>query len=173
MIIVLLRGINVGGHKKLPMADLRRWLGEAGLGEVKTYIQSGNVLVPGDRDPAEVGEVVKATIAAQTGFDVPVVACTSARWKALLAANPFPAGEDRQVHLGLPTADGPIDELAELATADFGDERLVVGDDAVWMHTPNGMGRSKMAVKVSRKAGDRLTFRNRRTLEKLLAMAEG
>jgi uncharacterized protein (DUF1697 family) len=91
----------------------------------------------------------------------------------LLAADPFPDGEDRQVHLGLPTAAGHVDALAELAATDLGDERLVVREDAVWMHTPHGMGRSKMAEKVSRKAGDRLTFRNRRTLEKLLAMAKG
>jgi len=171
MTIVLLRGINVGGHKKVKMAELRSWLADAGLDGAGTYIQSGNVWVPGERDPSEVGATVARVLREQAGFDVPVVAVSRADWARHLAADPFPEGDDRQVHLGLPTAEGHVEKLAELAGADFGDERLVVLDDGVWMHTPNGMGRSKMAEKVSRKAGDRLTFRNRRTLRKLQELA--
>src|SRR3954465_8065642 len=72
--IALLRGINVGGHNKVPMADLRRVLEEAGFEDVKTYVQSGNVaLSAAEKSPAKVGRKVEKAVEGAFGFDISVV----------------------------------------------------------------------------------------------------
>lgn len=165
--IVLLRGINVGGHRKLPMADLRAWLGDAGFGTVRTYIQSGNVAVDSDRD--DVADVVRRCIADHAGFDVPVVALPASDVVSILAADPFPAAGDTQVHVGFALPGVSWDRLHVLAAADHGPDALIVREQ-VWLHTPDGIGRSRLGAQLGRVGGNHLTMRNRATLRKLLAL---
>ena len=88
--VALLRGINVGGHRKVPMARLREVLGEAGFADVATYLQSGNAVVTApDTDPQAVASHIEQAIAAAFGFDVDVLVRSGAELDAVIAANPF------------------------------------------------------------------------------------
>src|SRR5581483_10365760 len=71
--ILLLRGVNIGPHKRVPMPKLRTALEEAGFADVRTYVQSGNVVLTSRAAPAKVGAKAEAVIAEQFGFDVGVV----------------------------------------------------------------------------------------------------
>lgn len=105
----LLRGINVGGNNKLPMAELRQVLTEAGWKNVSTYIQSGNVLFEEAKStPAKLAARLTADIEKHFGFRVPAVVVSLAELKTAVANNPFPDAEERpkQLHI-LFLADAP------------------------------------------------------------------
>ena len=89
-VIALLRGINVGGHNKLPMAQLREIAASIGLADVQTYIQSGNLVGSTDGDPVAVGPALAEAITSATGLTVPVIVRTGGEWAEVVAANPFP-----------------------------------------------------------------------------------
>ena len=91
--LALLRGINVDGHRPLPMADLRRLCANLGYADVQTHIQSGNVLRTSAVSAADVGGVLGAAIADRFGFEVPVVVLSRAELEDLYRGNPF-VGED-------------------------------------------------------------------------------
>ncbi len=89
--VVLLRGINVGGHNKLPMADLRAALTTDGLADVRTYIQSGNVVLTAPAADAEVvGAQVRSVIATDFGLDIPAIALTADELAGSSHAEPVP-----------------------------------------------------------------------------------
>jgi uncharacterized protein (DUF1697 family) len=138
---LLLRGVNVGGKNRLPMKDLAALVGEAGAGDVRTFIQSGNVVCA--VDPARV-EALRADVAAaierRFGFRSPVVARSAAEWADLRA--PWPDVE--HVHVAF-LADLPSpDRVARLDPARSpGDRFAVVGRD-VYLHLPNGVARTRI-----------------------------
>jgi len=83
--ILLLRGINVGGHNRVPMADLRALLAALGCEDVVTYVQSGNVVCRAKGTPEALGTDVSGVLAAEMGLTVPVVGRTAAQWAATVA----------------------------------------------------------------------------------------
>src|SRR5262245_16850824 len=102
--IALLRGINVGGNRKVPMAELRQIASEAGLEEVETYIQSGNLTFATTQTPAAAEAALEKAIEEKFGFAVDVVVRTAAQWARYAAGSPFPdAAKERPniLHLGL------------------------------------------------------------------------
>jgi uncharacterized protein (DUF1697 family) len=150
--VVLLRGVNVGGSNRLPMADLRTALEQAGLAHVRTYIQSGNVVLDAPaRDPEAVAAHVRAVVARTFGLDVPCVALSAAQLDGVVAANPFPDEADpRRLHaivLPAPPTEAMLHALAHRAAAlsDGTDEVTVVGRVA-YLHTPAGFGTSRLAA---------------------------
>lgn len=150
-IIALLRGVNVGGHNKLPMAQLREIAADAGFTEVRTYIQSGNLVASTDLDPESVGEALAGAIRAATGLTLPVIVRTAQQWSAVIAANPFLNAADpgRHVHaIFLPTP--ATDSVRTFDATVFAPEEVVVSGSEVYLHLPDGMGRSKLAVAVNR-----------------------
>ena len=149
---VLLRGVNVGGHRRLPMADLRTALEQAGFARVRTYLQSGTIVLEAPaRDPEAVAAHVRATVARSCGLDVPCVALTGTEVEGIVAANPFPEEDDpRRLHaivLGAPPTEAMLHALAHrtAALADAGDVVTVVGRTA-YLHTPAGFGTSRLAA---------------------------
>jgi uncharacterized protein (DUF1697 family) len=173
--VVLLRAVNVGGTAKVPMPRLRELLAEAGLDEVATYVQSGNVVAsPGSvSGGAEgVGAAVHNAIRDGLGLDVPVVVRTGAQLAKVLGANPFPDADPTRV--GVLFASGPlskaeIDRLAGRATASE-DVKRAAGH--VYIHCPDGFGRSKLASAAGAPRPDLVvTMRNLRTVAKLAEMA--
>ena len=107
--VVLLRAVNVGGTGKVPMPRLRELLAEAGLEDVATYVQSGNVVVSPGRvtgGAEAVGAAVHDAIRDGFGLSVPVVVRTGAQIAKVLAANPFPDADPTRV--GVLFASGPI-----------------------------------------------------------------
>lgn len=166
--VLLLRGINVGGHGKLPMADLRAHLLALGAGEARTYIQSGNCVCRTAVDPDALAE----RIASAQGFRPMVFARDAEAWRAALAPDPFPDADPRQVHLffhgsadALPA--GPLSDNAAPT------ERLACTAGVIWLLAPDGIGRSKLAASVEQRAGVPLTARNLRTVRATTALLEG
>ncbi len=175
--IALLRAINVGGTKKLLMADLRAMFEAAGCTDVRTYIQSGNVVFRAE--PALAGripELIEAEIATTKGFQVPVVTRSAAELEAVVTGNPFlAAGADpAQLHVGFLAEAPTADRIAELDPDRSPGDGFEVRGREVFLHFPNGTARSKLTVDYfDRALGTTITIRNWRTVGKLLEMAGG
>lgn len=165
--VLLLRGINVGGHGKLPMNELCAILEHLGAQNVKTYIQSGNVVLDGVLD----GRDVAAGIMAAKGFEPLVLVLPATAFRDIADGLPFDEPDGKLCHIWFPT--GPIafeKEKAESLRA--GTEVLFVARNAIYLHAPEGIGRSKLAAKMESLAGVPCTARNLNTVNKLLAMLE-
>ncbi|MFF6988715.1 DUF1697 domain-containing protein [Streptomyces sp. NPDC010273] len=172
----LLRGINVGGNKKLPMADLRTLLESLGLDGVRTYLQSGQaVFTSGHGDEESLAADIARAIEERFGFTVGVVVRDHAYLAAIVADCPFPAAEleGKQLHVtyySVPLAD---DRFAGLDQAAFLPEEFRLGDRALYLYAPDGLGRSKLAAELSRprlSKGAVATTRNWNTVVKLAEM---
>lgn len=167
--IALLRGINVGGVK-LAMADLRDAVAAAGGTEVVTYIQSGNAVFSHPaRSEATVKAALEGAIATAAGRPVPTMVRSAAQWRGVVAANPYEP--DDPTHLHVTFFDGPLpgDAFAAIDLEAFAPETFTVHGREVYLHLPNGMGRSKLAVALGKgaKAAPVGTSRNWNTVRKL------
>ncbi|WP_424211226.1 DUF1697 domain-containing protein [Streptomyces sp. BI20] len=178
--VFLLRGINVGGHRKVPMAELRTALGRRGWGEVRTHLQSGNVVAlhpPGD--PDELAARIAADIAAHFGFEVPVIGLDAPRLRAVAEALPFPTEGVDPRHLHVTFLSAPADPAALAARVDpegLPPDTYRVGDRVLYLSTPDGLGRSKLAEALARPSvlGPDVvqTTRNLNTVRALLALTD-
>ncbi len=173
--IALLRGINVSGHRKVPMAELRTLCEGLGYTEVRTYIQSGNVLFSGTDKSQAVEAALEKAIAAHFGFAVDVIVRTAAQWPAYLKTNPFPeasAQEPNRVMLALSKAPPKKDALAALRERAVAGERLEAVGEALWFHYGEGVAGSKLSpALIDRLVGSPVTARNWRTVQKLAELA--
>jgi len=167
MHIVLLRGINVGGHNKLPMTELTGILNALGAQDVKTYIQSGNAVFRGDIN----ADAISTSIEAAKGFRPSVIVIPRATFVAIADANPFPDVEGKTLHIWFLTKppNFDIDRAAKLATST---ERYHVTNGAIYLHAPDGIGRSKLAAKIEALAHVPATARNWNTVTKLLTLSK-
>ncbi len=166
--VALLRGINVGGHRRVPMADLRGLCEGLGFGEVATYIQSGNVVFTSDRSGEEVGRRLEAAIAERFGFAVAVVVRTRAELAAVAASHPF-AGrqtDPAKLHVVFFEKPPPPEAVAALKAADTSPDEVAVDGREAFVHYPNGAGRSKLNLDALGEG----TARNWRTVAKLLEL---
>jgi uncharacterized protein (DUF1697 family) len=150
-VVALLRGVNVGGHNKLPMAHLREIAAGAGFTEVRTYIQSGNLVASTMRDPESAGKVLADSIGVATGLTVPVIVRTAGQWSDVVEANPFPDAVDPGRHVHVVFLPAPATDVVHaFDAASFGPEEVVVTGSELYLHLPDGLGRSKLAVAVNR-----------------------
>ena len=173
--IALLRGINVGGHKKVPMAALREALGAAGFEDVKTYVQSGNVaLTASERSPAQVGRKVAKAIEDAFGFDVAVVMRTRDEIAALVDDDPLgDVATNPTYRIVVFLADKlDRDRLADVDPEEFAPEAFALRDREIVMWAPDGQRDSKLVKALTEKrTGVVGTARNWRTVETLVAMS--
>ncbi len=160
--LAFLRAVNVGGTGKLAMAELRGLCEAVGLGAVRTYIQSGNVVLDSDRDPAEVAAVLEQAVAVHTGRRHLVVVRSPEQVAAALRANPFPALDPARVLVVL-LDHAPLPEAVE-GWPTPGGEQLALRGRELFVAFPDGMGRSRLKVPFA----DRGTGRNVRTLRAVL-----
>ena len=161
----MLRAVNVGG-RKLAMSDLRRLTETAGGRDVETYLQSGNVVFRGS---ARVVRALEQAIGAELGLEVPVLLRSADDLAALVAAKPYDA-EGAQVSVTFLAAAPANDAVAAIDPAAYGADRFVVNGREVYLHTPNGYGRSKLTNAFwERKLGVAATTRNWNTV---LALAQ-
>lgn len=175
--IALLRGINVGGAKKVPMAQLRA-LCEQQLGwsDVKTYVQSGNVVfsAPEDSEPRALADALEAAIGAEFGFDSLVTVRTRDELAAIVEANPLGASvaEGKFFHVTF-LSDAPDPDLLTRAAPNPAPEAYALIGRELYLATPDGMGRSLLARALSERAlRVRATSRNWRTVVTLLELAD-
>ena len=171
--LALLRGVNVGGHRKVPMARLKSVFESLGLEEVQTYLQSGNVVFGGQADRTE----LEAAIERAFGFPVSVTLRSAGQWAALTDRNPYArqaALDGSKVHLALLDAPLTAAGLAALQGVQSGtDEWQQLGLE-LYLHTPLGLGRSKLGQVVQpARLGVDVTTRNWRTVLALGARVGG
>lgn len=181
--VALLRGVNVGGHNKLPMADLREALTRDGLDTVRTYIQSGNIVLDSPSDEVEVVAArVRSVIAREFGLDIPVVALTDGELRALAEANPYPGEPDpRRLHAIVlphpltPEARELVALRQQVVTAKASRDTVTVIGRVAYLHTPDGFGTSELAKALTSGRSNPLadgTARNWATVTALLALCE-
>ncbi|MET7680738.1 DUF1697 domain-containing protein [Streptomyces sp. NPDC005423] len=169
----LLRGINVGGARKLPMAELRALMEELGHLGVRTHLQSGQAVFTvgrGDEDSLAAG--LAEAIEGRFGFAVDVIVRDHAYLKAIVDACPFPAAalEARQLHVTYLSAPVEEERYADVDRAAHLPEEFRFGDRALYLYAPDGLGRSRLAVELSRPRrvkGLTATTRNWNTVVKL------
>jgi uncharacterized protein (DUF1697 family) len=175
--LALLRGITVGGKNKLPMKDLAALFAAAGCEDVRTYIQSGNVLVRAAPSvAATLSSRVADAITAKFGLKVPVVLRTGEGLRDVVAHNPFLAAGAAEAALHVMfLADEPTpDRVAALDPGRSPGDAFVVRGREVFLHLPNGVADSKLTnAYFDSKLGTVSTGRNWRTVTTLLGMMEG
>jgi uncharacterized protein (DUF1697 family) len=167
--IALLRGVNVGGHRKLPMAKLRELIESLGYTEVQTLIQSGNVVFSSSRKVTP--ESIESALEQELGLKVPVVLRTPAELGRILKGNPFPRADPASLHVGFMSRKPPASAVLELDTARFAPEEIAVKGLEQYFHLPNGIGRAKLPSYVGRQLDVPTTVRNWSTVTKLLKLA--
>lgn len=172
--IALLRGINMGGHHKLPMKSLAALLEQLGCRDVRTYIQSGNaVFRHAARDGQRLAGQIGAAIREAHGFEPFVLLLRREELERSAAGNPFPHAESSPTRLSLFFLGGAPErpDLAGLDRLKRPTETFVLDGATFYLHTPDGFGNSKLAARIPALLGVEATARNWRTVTTLLELA--
>lgn len=172
-LVVFLRGINVGGNRTVAMPALRSLVEELGYTDVATYINSGNLVVGTTRAAAAVTRELEQVFADTYGFPIPVMSRTPRALRQVLEANPFPEGDPKQVTVGFVAGRVPAGAAERIAALATPEERFELRAGEVFVDFAGGLGRSKLAAALDKAVGAPVTARNVRTVEKVLALAEG
>ena len=172
--IIFLRGITPSGKNKVPMAQLRKVLALAGFSNVRTYIQTGNVLVDTEFSASETENRIHDLIKEHIGPDLVVVVRTGVEVQKMLVNNPFQEGYDiSRVFFVLFAHIPAAEKVKELLTQDFGDEKLALAGDAVYMYIPDTYGRGKLSNNfLEKQLNVSATMRNFKTLRKLVEIGK-
>lgn len=173
--IALLRGIG-GGIRPLPMKDLKAALERAGLEDVSTYIQSGNVIFKSTKTSApKLSRLIGECVSSNFGFEPRVMVLGVKDLEKAAAGNPFrkAEAEPKSLHLFFMDEAPPAADTAGMNKVKAGSEEFVLKDNVLYLHTPKGFGTSKLAERVERLLGVPATARNWRTVGAVLKMAQG
>jgi uncharacterized protein (DUF1697 family) len=184
--VALLRGINVGGHNRVAMADLRRVVASLGHTDVATYIQSGNVVLSTDEtDTAALARAIERAIADALGVRPRVVVLSRDELARSVDDNPYPDEPNPKLVHAIFLSEDPGPDLVERVAAaqrqaarNGGRDTAELVGRTLFLHTPDGYGRSELAALLTRgdsgnSAGATGTARNWATVTKLLAMCDG
>ncbi len=163
--VALLRAVNVGGTGMLPMADLRALCEEIGFKDVKTYIQSGNVVFRAEADETTVQARLEKALAAKMGKSPGVILRSSETLERAAEHSPFPHAKPNYLLVSFLQDPAPEDALTKLVAP--GGEEVHIAGREIYVHYPDGSGRSKLKLPIL-KAG---TSRNLNTVRKLAEMA--
>jgi uncharacterized protein (DUF1697 family) len=168
--IALLRAVNIGG-RKVPMADLRRALEDAGLAEVRTYIASGNVLFRSDRDRMALARLIEQVVLGEFAVSSVAVLRTPQELQRVLAAHPFGADTSRS-YVTFLTGRPKAADVRRLAALDVEPDRVAVAGTEVFVYHPSGAGQARLTgAQLERTIGIPGTNRNWRTVAKLVELA--
>ncbi len=174
MHVALLRGINVGGKNKLPMATLSALFAEAGCSQVTTYIQSGNVVFSAAPSlAARIPALLQAAIETSLGLRVPLMVIGADELAKVARANPFVARgvAAEELHLALLAKAPPAVTLATLDAKRSPPDAFIAAGRAIYLHLPNGVARSKLTnAYFDRALATISTLRNWRTVQTLIEM---
>ena len=171
VLVALLRGINVGGNKKVPMAELRAVATTLGCENPVTYIQSGNLVVRTDLAVGVVEAALEAALQQTFGFEVSVVARTATQWMRYAKETPYADAEAARPNMLLLALSKKAPQKGadtRIAAVGKAGERVTLLRDALWIDFPEGSGRSKITPAVlDRHMGSPVTTRNWRTVQEL------
>ena len=165
--IALLRAVNVGGTGMLPMKTLAAMCGDLGFAQVRTYIQSGNVVFQSKLTREKTQAALERALEAHMGKKVDVILRDLDELKAVLGANPFQEREPAKIIVAFSSA--PVDKKLFKAIAAPGGEQVIPGRQEIYIYYPDGMGQSKLKLP---KTDSVSTARNINTVGKLVAIAE-
>ena len=144
--IALLRGINVGGHNKIKMKELENIFIELGFKEVKTYIQSGNVVFKADENLA-VSERIEALLSKEKGLDIKILLIEAGKFGEILRRNPFAGSnfDEKAVYVSFALAN--VGEIGrdKVLLKKAESEEIYFSEDAVYFYCPDGYGKTKLS----------------------------
>jgi len=167
---VLLRGVNVGGNRKVAMPDLRRVLESLGHTEVSTYLQSGNAIVTTDEtDPLRVERRVEKVLRTDLGVDTRVLVRTHDELDAVIQANPFPdaVAEPKFLHVVFLAAEPTAQAREKIDPGAYAPDEVRFGDRSIYVRYAYGQGRSKLTPSVWERLKVAATARNWNTVLEL------
>jgi uncharacterized protein (DUF1697 family) len=174
--VAMLRGINLGPTRRVPMAELRELLSEAGYEDVRTYVQSGNIVLRSPAKPAEAERELRALISEHFGFDVPVIVRSRAQLAAVVKANPLGdvADNPKRYQVSFLAEKPPAELVRRIAQHAHESERVTARGREIYAWHPDGVARSKLwNALAGRDLGITATARNWSTVTTLLEMAIG
>lgn len=170
--IALLKGINVGGHRKVPMAELRDLFINSGFQKVQTYIQSGNVIFQSSEKAPDLEIKIQNLISIQFGFDVSVIIKTNKELQELFEASPFSKEKKENsyfIMLNRIPDSNLVDEVDQLQ---YEDEEIIIKKDCLYFYCSTGFGKTKFNMNsYERKLKVTGTARNYNTMVKLLSLS--
>lgn len=174
--IAFLRGINVGGQKKMQMAEVRKMMTDIGFRDIQTYIQSGNIVFRSDVDTTEKLEgLIHAAIDTTFGFDVPVIVKSVTEMKDIIVQNPFKNEVDlaeNRIYFVLLQGAPNIELVHTFKSEKYLNEIFSVSNNCVYLCCKNGYGKAKLNNNViERKLKVKATARNYRTMNKMVELA--
>jgi uncharacterized protein (DUF1697 family) len=176
VIISLLRAVNVGGHNQIKMEALGALYESLGLLDVRTYVQSGNVVFRTERGLERLSGRIESGIEASFGFRPNVMIRTCAELREVVARNPFAARQDIEpgkLHVNFLLSDPGAAARKKALSIQVGPEELRAEGRELYIYFPNGAGRSKLSTALLEKTlGTPGTSRNWNTVRKLLEMGE-
>jgi uncharacterized protein (DUF1697 family) len=167
--VAILRGVNVSGAGKLPMAEFRAMLEGMGLGAVRTYIQSGNAVFESALPAAELEVAIRDGVAARFGFAPECFVLTAEEVAAALTDHPFAGADPKFVHVCF-LRETPVPDEAAMRVLALPGDGWHIGPCRFVLHTPGGFGASKLAERLPRLLPKPMTARNLRTLAALREM---
>ena len=171
--VVLLRGINLGSKRRVAMADLRELIEGLGYDDVRTHLQSGNVLLRTSGSAAAVKKKVEAALATHCGFDVDVVVRTKAQLDKVIGANPFTGkatDSARYLVVFLEKAP-PAAWRRSIDAGDYAPDEVAVRGQEIYLWLPTGVQNSKLAREATGKDVGAATARNWNVVTKLAELA--
>jgi uncharacterized protein (DUF1697 family) len=173
--VALLRAINLGAKRKVPMAELRALLADLGHENARTHLQSGNAIFDAGGRAAAVKRTLEERLEETFGFAIPVVLRTRDELAAVVDADPLSDVVDEPRRYQVLFLDGTLDHgrLADLDPASVAPERFHLADREIYVWSPEGIQSSKaLAALADKRIGVAATARNWRTVTKLLELAD-
>ena len=163
--LFLLRGINVGGKNILPMRDLTSLLEANGYQNVKTYIQSGNVVLSGSKKP---GEIISKAIESKFGFKPETMVLERSEFEKAIESNPFGPDEAKSIHIFFLSEVPKSPNIGKLVTLSSATEKYELNGKVFYLYAPDGIGRSRLVANLEKCMGVSATGRNFNTISKLM-----
>lgn len=169
----MLRGINVSGQKKILMKDLAAMYESLGFGDVRTYIQSGNVVFSDDQDSVEMLESkIKTAIDETFGFDVSVIVRTPGYFGQVIEENPLSESDTKRIYVTFLERIVPNEVPEPIKAGMASNDQLFMAGDKIYFHCPDGYGTTKLSnTFLERHLNVRATTRNWNSVNKLFALA--
>lgn len=175
-LVALLRGINVGGHNKVPMAELRELAATLGFGEVRTHLQSGNVIFTSTTDPDQAAAQIEQALAQRLGLNIRVLVRTRDEIAAVVAANPlgFVATDPARHFVGFLSAVPDPDRLAGLHPGDHEPDQFRIIGREIYLWCPAGARETRLTnAFLEKRLAVTATARNWNTVTRLLVLVGG
>jgi uncharacterized protein (DUF1697 family) len=172
--VALLRGINLGSSRRVAMADLRALLTEAGYDDVRTHLQSGNVVLSAGAKPEALAEALETLLAERFGMEIPVVVRSRAQLESVVQHDPLGdvADDPKKYVVTFLSGEPDASFVRTIADGDHDPERFAAHGHDLYTWHPNGIQKSKLARLVGdKRLGVTATARNWTTVTRLLEMA--